>query len=168
MDGKEYRSMDLIWRIQPEAAHYICQAFGSAGVVLYEFHCMKEDSELDLFLCFADFMGMFFTSTPEEYLTYKNADEALDAYQEASVYLREHNIPERIKLFNILAGLVITYEFGDEYIQELDHYDPKEFDRYSGFLEYLGSWLGLSKEEIHDLASKEFQQAKLEAAGFGR
>lgn len=154
-----HRSMDLLRRIMPETAGMLTQALAAGASVLYKFYRIEKDTDLELLLTFSDFLEEFYTDRPENYLCYANVDEALTAYENAAVYLRERKVPERIRTFIILTELTIWYEF-DEHILDYDQYNPKDFDAYKGFVDYLGTWIGLSDTEIHQLASGCFDKVK--------
>ena len=122
MMESEYRSMDLLWRVYPEAAKKLVTAWGAGLVIIYDFESICDPEHLDLYICFSQFLGQF-TDSPEKYMVYKSISEAFEAYNHACEWLYIYEVPERFIVFEVLTLWIMYLDYysddEDEYIELL-------------------------------------------------
>jgi hypothetical protein len=151
--------MRLLWDIYPDAAKRLTRAFAAGCSLVYSFHNIHSEDDVELFLYFSDFISENFNAPAEEYMIYSDVDDAMDAYIAAAQWLDVYEIPERYMVFMLLTEFVIWYEFYDT-ILRMQNYDPTKMDELRGLIDFFGAWLFIPPEEIHEFASKTFQKVK--------
>jgi hypothetical protein len=111
------------------------------------------DSDVDRYLVVCEFLEMDAETPIEDFLDYRDIEQAIKDYIDVAQWLTFNEIPERLNVFETLVEMTIGYEFGD-CIAEFDCYDPEDFYELRGLIEFFASWLYLDKEDTHAIASE--------------
>lgn len=164
MVNLEYRSMELLWRISPVSADRLTKVLCSGLYIIADFASIGTE-DVDSYLFFAGFLEDTCGCTVEDYLIFKDVEEAIDTYIDAMQWLNVYEVPERLVFGIMLIDFTICYEFGHD-ISEFEEYDPDYFQERHGLIEFFGSWMLLSREELHEIAVDSFSRMKQELHQF--
>ena len=164
MKNNKIKYLDILRLTSPETVENLLTIIGAGYCIVYGIDTITtvNDAELliNISIEFSDF-----NNKPEKYLIYSSLEEAWKAYDIAASWLTEHNISERISLFQFFTTQVMEMSY---YIEEdfpkSEIHDTMYYN-FQSLIHDLGTPMKLNTQEICKIITKSKKIVKSRMEG---
>lgn len=157
MDNEEYKSIDLLWAINKPAADRLTCCYAAILFIYLDLSAISSPEGMWSYIKATNMLySLYWVDNPEDYLEFKNNEEAWKTWDFCSAWLNEMQVPESIFLFKDSARIIMN-----KYL--LSNEEPVRISPCISDLGKVGRSLGVNQEQAVSLLMGMIQDYSDEA-----